>query len=74
MNQYFSYRKLHTLQLLLYCQVSALRSAHQNEVQSLLMEHAVYNSGSRVAELTGKVDTQEVGNTKADQVHKIFLK
>ena len=41
-------------------QVAALRASHQMELQKVLAEHAMNHSTSKVAELTGKLDTQQV--------------
>ncbi|XP_078398606.1 centrosomal protein of 162 kDa isoform X2 [Cetorhinus maximus] len=40
--------------------VAALKTAHQQEVEHILTQHALEHSSSKVAELTNKISTQEV--------------
>ncbi|XP_043922086.1 centrosomal protein of 162 kDa isoform X1 [Protopterus annectens] len=40
--------------------VSTLKAAHQRELETILTQHALEHSSSKVAELTSKISTQEV--------------
>lgn len=54
--------------------VAALKASHQREVEKILSQYTKEHSASKVAELNGRISTQEVRHSRYINYTKISVK